>query len=269
MKKIKRKFYFYLYLFTIFFFEKILKKLKYNFLPKLSINDVKNLKFSQNKSFFIRLKNNTKINTYKVETTEVQTNLCRLGAKYPTDKSPFNDVESRHPYTAIYDIYFKNYINKKINFAEIGIHNNNSIRAFRSYFKKAKLYAFEFDKNLINKAKKNKLRNTSYHFIDVRSSASINKSFKKIRTKFQFIIDDSTHDINDQIRIAKNCYKYLKEDGMLIIEDILPGENNELKLYTSLCKNSKLYSNIYFIECNHINKYSRNFKNDKLLFLVK
>ena len=70
-------------------------------------------------------------------------------------------------------------------------------------------------------------------------------------------------------RIAKNCYKYLKEDGMLIIEDILPGENNELKFYTSLCKNSKSYSNIYFIECNHINKYYRNFKNDKLLFLVK
>ena len=65
-----------------------------------------------------------------------------------------------------------------------------------------------------------------------------------------------------------NCYKYLIEGGTLIIEDVLPGIDNEIKFYNSL-KNFKKYSNIYFVECNHINKYSRNFNNDKLLFLVK
>jgi len=268
MKKIKRKIYFYSYFFTIFLLQKILKKLKYNFLPKLSFSDLKNLEFSKNKSFFIKFKKKPKINIYKIETSEAQSELCNLGSKYPTDKSPYNSIESRHPYTAIYDIYFKKYKNKKINIAEIGVHTNNSIRAFRSYFKKANLHAFEYDKNLISKAKKYKLKNTTYHFIDVRSSRSINKSFKKTKRKFKFIIDDSTHNIDDQIRIALNCYKYLIEGGTLIIEDVLPGIDNEIKFYNSL-KNFKKYSNIYFVECNHINKYSRNFNNDKLLFLVK
>lgn len=269
MKKIKRKIYFYLYFFLIFIFEKILKIVKYNILPKLSFRDLKKLNFSKNRSFFIKYSQQKKINTYKIETTDAKTELCKLGSKFPTDKSPYNHVQSRHPYTAIYDIYFKKYKKKKINIAEIGILTNNSIKTLRSYFKSAKIYAFEFNRNYIAKAKKDNLKNTIYKFIDVTNSKSIKKSFEKTKAKFKFIIDDSTHDINDQIRIAKNCYKYLDEDGILIIEDILPGEENEMKLYKNLCNKNLKYSNIYFFECNHINKYSRNFKNDKLLFLSK
>ena len=78
MKKIKRKIYFYSYFFTIFLLQKILKKLKYNFLPKLSFSDLKNLEFSKNKSFFIKFKKKPKINIYKIETSEAQSELCNL-----------------------------------------------------------------------------------------------------------------------------------------------------------------------------------------------
>ena len=210
------------------------------------------------------------INTLRIETTDMATNLCVLGKKYSTDKSPFNITRHRHPYTSIYDLLFSNLRNENLNFAEIGILDNASIRMFREYFSKASIYGFEFNEDLIKKAKRNKLKKVYYHKINVKNKDNIYKAFKKVNKKFKIIIDDSTHEFNDQINVIEKTINFLAPGGYLIIEDIFHAPKNlEINYMNSIKKYSRHFEKIFFIECNHINKYSPLWNNDKLLVLKK
>ena len=55
------------------------------------------------------------INRITIDSTNSITDLCRLGAKYPTDKSPYNGSGHRHPYTSVYDFLFSSVRYKKLN----------------------------------------------------------------------------------------------------------------------------------------------------------
>ena len=56
----------------------------------------------------------------------------------------------------------------------------------------------------------------------------------------------------------------------MIIEDIFHSPKNlETKYIESLKNYLRLFEKIFFIECNHINKYSPDWNNDKLLVLKK
>ena len=83
--------------------------------------------------------------------------LCMIGKKFQTDKSPFNETMHRHPYT-LFHFYFSIFLRfKRINLAEIGILNNSSIKMWREYFP-AKIFGFEFFDKFIENAKKDKLK---------------------------------------------------------------------------------------------------------------
>ena len=56
--------------------------------------------------------------------------------------------------------------------------------------------------------------------MDVKNSKDIKAKLGKIKGKIDVLLDDSTHEFEDQIRIIKNSYKFLKKDGIIIIEDI-------------------------------------------------
>ena len=212
-----------------------------------------------------------KIGAYYIDSTLIKSELCNLGKKFGTDKSPYNEKLHRHPYTPIYNLIFNNLKHKKFNFAEIGILNNKSIRMWREFFPNAIIYGFEFDEELIINAKLDKLHNVFYKKIDVKDKISINSSFAKTNKKFDIIIDDSTHDFVDQINIIKNTLPYLNTDGTLIIEDIPKNKNeySEEKFFNSL-KNELIYFDFFnFIDCDHLNKFSKGWNNDRILVLVK
>ena len=202
------------------------------------------------------------------DSTLINSKLCKLGQKHPCDKSPINTKFHRHAYTGVYNILFSTFINKKINFAEIGIWKNESIKMWRDYFKKANIYGFEYYDHLIKKAKSDKLKKVSIKKINVKNEKNILENFKKINVKFDVIIDDSTHLFNDQIRIIYNVHRFLKSGGYLIIEDI-EKDNLEENYFKSLKKIRKYFEEIVFVDTNHINKYSAKYKNDKLLILIK
>ena len=70
--------------------------------------------------------------------------LCKIGrAKYPTAKSPYA-AWHRCGYTGLYNLLFSNLRDKKINFAEIGVETNDSIKMWREFFSQASIHAFEF-----------------------------------------------------------------------------------------------------------------------------
>lgn len=214
-----------------------------------------------------------KINSLTVDSTNSKTDLCELGVKYPTDKSPYNTINKvtphgsghRHPYTAVYDLLFSSMRYNKIKLAEIGILDNMSMLCWRDYFTNAELFGFEFNTDYIKEGQDLNLPKTTYEFIDVKNLESIENSLTKYG-KYDIIIEDSTHEFDDQIRICRVAHKYLNIGGILIIEDIFRNED-ENKYREELLEILKYYSSVTFINTEHTLKYSPNWDNDKLLIL--
>jgi SAM-dependent methyltransferase len=166
---------------------------------------------------------------------------------------------------------FSSLRDKKINIAVIGIEKNGSIKLWREYFKKASIYGFEYDKKKIKIAKSENLKKTNFYEINVHDKNSIYSSFHKTKVKFDIIIDDSTHLFDDQIRVIENSFKFLKTNGIMIIEDIyrLRSDYQEHKYFNKLARVKKYFHEIFFIETKHANNFTASWKNEKILLLLR
>jgi len=160
---------------------------------------------------------------------EESTDLCKLGLKYNADKSPL----VLHGYTPFYNFLFSNLRYKDINFGEIGIYENASMKMWREYFPNANLYGWDcrmedrledlnrfYKKDYVENAKQHNLTNTVYDYIDVASEESIVNALEKTKVKFDVLIDDSDHQFWSQIKLMRNVYKFLNPGGIFIIEDL-------------------------------------------------
>ena len=256
----------------ISFISPFLKKLGFNLIPDLSKVNFFNFNYSINtRRLVFNTKNKKNFDKIFIDTSLSNTKLCELGKKFPTNKSPIQLVGHRSGYTGIYSLLFSPLIDKTITLAEIGIEDNNSIKMWRNYFKKAKIYGFEFDDKKIKKAKKHKLNKTYIRKINVHNEKDITESFKKTKTRFDIIIDDSTHIFEDQIRIIKNCYKFLNKNGILIIEDIdkYTNKHSEENYFKNLRKFKKYFHEIVFIDCGHVNNFTASLKINKILLMTR
>lgn len=198
--------------------------------------------------------------------------LCNIGKKYDTDKSSqrndVSDIRHCHPYTLFYDSLFSKFKNEKLNIAELGILYGGSLLMWREYFKNSNIYGFEYNNDLINRFKKNFNNNRiTLSNIDVTNEDSIKTAFKNLDIYYDIIIDDTTHQFDDQIRLIENTYQYLKPGGLLIIEDIYRSydENKYIERLEPILK----YFKYYFIDLEHERKNSTGWDNDKLFILVK
>jgi hypothetical protein len=210
-----------------------------------------------------------KIDTLYIESTQAKSELCLLGGKYGTDKSPFNSSypsNHRHPYTAIYNTLFANLKYAKITLGEIGILNNASMKCWREFFPNAKLIGYEYNLDYLEQAIQDKLKETSYSFMDVSNINSIQTGLQAAGELFDILIDDSTHNLPHQINVINTAYKFLKPGGILIIEDVLL-EENHINYENQIEQIAKYFSHSTFIVADHANKLSWN--NDKLLILFR
>lgn len=201
-----------------------------------------------------------------IDSTESVTDLCRLGVKHPTDKSPYNESSSlhKHPYTAVYNLLFSYLRYNPIVLGEVGILDNMSMKCWREYFPNATLYGYEYSEMLLQKAMSDRLSNAVYSKMDVKDVTSIQSGLQSMM--FDILIEDSTHEFGDQIRFANIAYKYVKPGGFLIIEDIFRNES-EQKYVEALSGISKYFSSMTFIVTEHKLKHSPGWDNDKLLVL--
>jgi predicted O-methyltransferase YrrM len=201
-----------------------------------------------------------------------KTELCDIGAKYDTDKSSqrqnITDFRHCHPYTIFYNSLFKNNRNDNINIAEIGILDGASLLMWREYFTNANIYGFEYNVNFINNFK-NKFNNDRITLsqINVNHEDSIKNAFNN-DLLYDIIIEDSTHQFNDQIRVIENTYDKLKPGGIMIIEDIFL-KYKEQDYIDKLQPILHHFQNYYFITLDHKNRNSTGWNNDKLFVLVK
>jgi len=214
-----------------------------------------------------------------IDSTGAYTELCQLGKACNIDKSPYNDMGHRHPYTAVYSMLFAPLKNKEIMFAEIGVAMGGSVVLWWKYFSKAHFSFFDRDQNLLNNV-------NTLHFpsrqpytglVDVRVDGDIGRAIMNAcmhynngsePRMFDVILDDSSHDYADQIRIIKECWPHIRSGGYMIVEDIfrkIPESDFERDLDSILPE----CSDAYFVICNHEERYSPGWNNDKILVLVK
>lgn len=199
------------------------------------------------------------------------TDLCKLGAFFEADKSPYNPGKWRHGYTPFYDMIFSSKRYEPIVLGEIGIYKNASMQMWRKYFPNATLYGWDKCIEFLEYAKLQDLDNTHYEYMDARVEESIESCFQKTNQKFDVIIDDGSHEFWDQIKVIRTAYKYLKPGGYLIIEDIDRLEedeavySNEIWMYNHML----YFSHISFVETEHKNQMTDPYDNSKLLVLVR
>ena len=145
--------------------------------------------------------------------------LKKLAIKHGSDK------HGSHYYTEIYERYMLPKKNKSITIFEIGIggYNNGnysdinlggeSLRVWRDYFLKGKVIGLDIFKKEINLGPRVKIIQGS------QSSANcLFKIIKKFK-KFDFIVDDGSHNSKDVIFSFKYLFNSLKEGGYYFIED--------------------------------------------------
>ena len=90
-----------------------------------------------------------------------------------------------------------------------------SVKAFRDYFKKAKIYGADIDKNILFNDKRIKT-----FYTDQSSINSLKNLYKKVGKNFDLIIDDGLHAPYANINVIIASLFFLKKGGWIVIEDI-------------------------------------------------
>ena len=208
-----------------------------------------------------------------IDSTGAYTELCDLGKLCRTDKSPYGDKSlpiHRHPYTAVYSMLFAPLKNKEIQFAEIGVAGGGSVAMWWNYFRDAKrLCFFDRDENFLQNVRNMRFPVEPYlGIMDVLKEGDIARALKEPGGLYDVVLDDSTHTFEDQIRIVKEAWPLIKPGGYMIVEDVFRSESEE-RYETELRDILPECALAYFVVCNHEERYSPGWNNDKLLVLVK
>ena len=116
-----------------------------------------------------------------------------------------------------FEIFNKNFLlNKKVNVLEIGTFEGMSFLYFQKYLQLENIYCVDLIENENFKFNKEKFDN--YKFFKTSSDVFFQK---KIDIKFDIIYVDGSHYVIDVYNDLINSNKYLKENGILIIDDLL------------------------------------------------
>lgn len=211
------------------------------------------------------------MNSITIDSTECRTTLCRICAESGTDKCPYNLHGHRHPYTAPYSLFFEPLKNKPIKFAEIGVFRGGSVRAWREFFPKARIYGYDRDVPNLQFIQSKNFPNVFLDTMDASSQESIQQKLQEATQDgelFDVILDDASHDPADQSVVIRTALPFLKQGGLLIIEDIF--RERPIKPYEDAFREVEdLVSFHTFIVCDHNLRYSPGWNNDKLLVFVR
>jgi len=125
-----------------------------------------------------------------------------------------------HGFSNFYEKQLKNWKDKEIKILEIGSFAGSSAAAFVKYFNKSKVFCF--DVNISNF--KYHSKNIEVFGVDINNSKKVKYILRKIFNDYNFenfdlIIEDGSHQLSDILHSLKFFFKYLKKDGIFVIED--------------------------------------------------
>jgi len=194
-----------------------------------------------------------------------------MGKLASTDKSPYGQHEGHlHPYTGVYTMLFGPLRFREIQFAEIGVAGGASAVLWYNYFdrSKAKLCFFDRDQNFLDRLGNFPDPKPYTGLMDVNVDGDITRALSVPGGKYDVILDDSSHEFDHQIRIIKEAFPFVKPGGYIIIEDVYRSRP-EIDYENALNDILPECAEAYFVVCNHEDRYSPGWNNDKLLVLVK
>lgn len=126
-------------------------------------------------------------------------------------------------YFDIYDFWFKKYKNKPIVILEIGVYQGGSLNMWRDYFgKEAEIFAID-----INPLCKQFETDKTKIFIGSQEDKEFLKYVKSQVPKFDILIDDGGHTMNQQIVTFEELFEHIKDDGIYLCEDLHTSYWNE------------------------------------------
>lgn len=204
-----------------------------------------------------------------VDSTHSNTDLCKICAASNSDKSPLetpNSQRHRHPYSSVYSMLFSPLRNMPIQFAEIGIAYGASANAWFNWFSQARLCFFDRDENFV--AIIAQTSRSISAVMDVSKDGDVERALAVPGGLYDVILDDSSHEFEHQIRIIKEAIPFVKPGGYIIVEDIYRS-HNEKDYEDALTDILDSFSMAYFVICNHEERWSPGWNNDKMLVLVK
>ena len=136
--------------------------------------------------------------------------LNKLFQKYKSDKF-------EHGYSEVYDKYFLNLKNQKLNILEIGVADGSLIKAWSDFFKKSTIIGFDIKKIDLKKNRLNK-KNIKIYCGSQIDEVFINNLILKYG-KFDIIIDDGSHFPKHVIKTFNLLFLSLKSNGIYFVED--------------------------------------------------
>jgi cephalosporin hydroxylase len=129
------------------------------------------------------------------------------------------DKNSVHSYLPIYEELLSKKRESATDVLEVGICYGGSIKLWYDYFSNANIYALDIiPYNKIWDQLKGKDRIKLFSSFDAYNKEILHKCFGD--KKYDFILDDGPHTLASQLQFLEFYLPLLKEDGILIIEDV-------------------------------------------------
>tara|TARA_X000001036_G_scaffold263418_1_gene244846 strand:- start:1084 stop:1827 length:744 start_codon:yes stop_codon:yes gene_type:complete len=216
--------------------------------------------------------------------------LDQLFYYYGSDKADIfrHTQEKGHGYSNFYSQNLESFKKKELKILEIGSYSGASAAAFKKYLPNSSIYCFDINISKFDYASKN----IHVYGLDINNENELKKILRKITKEnelnyFDLIIDDGSHYLKDILFSLKTLFRYLKNEGIYIIEDfkypnyydynrdvddILVDEMlaclKEKKFFKSniIKKTDQIY---LFDNINKINCYKGNLKDSDICFLKK
>ena len=212
-------------------------------------------------------------NSIVIDSTHCISQLCLICGQIGSDKSVLRTGKDghRHPYSVPYTLLLETLRNKPIKFLELGVYRGLSLCCWREYFPKANLYGYDIDEDSLQRIPK--LPKTTIRNVDVSKKTSLVEALTLDTADgelFDVILDDADHNVGSQILLIQNALPFLKSGGLLIIEDILRSQaetDHESAIRYAI--ENDLISFYTFIICDHKERYSPGWDNDKVLVMVR
>jgi hypothetical protein len=171
-------------------------------------------------------------------------------------------VHKWHHYFKIYDRHFNKFIGKNPTILEIGVSYGGSLEMWNHYFdNKCTIYGIDINSDCLNIS--NKLQTTNINItIGNQESREFWREYLKDKPKFDIIIDDGGHTMNQQIISYEELYGHVSDNGgIYLCEDVCTNYWEEygggLNKSTTFIEYSKSFIdmiNFYHIRDNLSNK---------------
>lgn len=171
------------------------------------------------------------------------------------------DKNTVHSYLDLYESLLFKKKETAENVLEVGIYNGGSIKLWYDYFKNANIYGLDI-MNLENiwDELKNKNRIKLYTSQDAYNDLFVKSTFVDKDIRFDFVLDDGPHSLDSMIALIKLYLPIMKDDGILIIEDVQHYEWLEI-LTNNVPEDLKQYIQTYDLRSNK-NRY------DDIVFVI-